>query len=149
MSIFDKHKDGRARSSFFPVDVKREEALVAQFDEAVARQDWHSAWRYYREIGYQQDTGRHVTDNPDVILPLACYLSEENHPDDALSLLNGFAARYPAHPDVVKNYLLAVNIMRRDFGDHAGARELLERLAQTYPEHPDYPLIQQAQERST
>ena len=143
MSIFDKHKNGRP-----PVIPAAETPAAtpaghsALLAEAVARGDWHNVWRYYRQ------SGQELPGNGDAVLPLAQYLAGENRPDDALSLLQGFAGRYPEHPDVVKNYLLAVHIMRRDFGDAEGARELLGRLAERYANHPDHPLIVQQQENA-
>lgn len=135
MSIFAKHKNGRPPQALATAAAPPDPELAARFAEAVARADWYNAWRFYREGGETLLGDGHA------VHPLAQYLADENRPDDALSLLNGFAARYPAHPDVVKNYLLAADIMRRDFGDAHGARELLENLAARYAEHPDYPLI--------
>lgn len=135
MSIFDRHKDGRAPERI-PAEQTPDAALTARLEDAVARQDWHNAWRYHRE------SGQALPGNGDAVLPLARYLESENRPDDALALLNGFAARHPAHPDIIKNYLLAAHIMRVHFGDRAGAKTLLERLAQNYPDHPDFPLIE-------
>lgn len=134
MSIFDQHKNGRPPQGLETPAPAHDAESAARLQEAVKREDWYEVHRLWQAGGKPQLPG-------DAVHPLASYLIAENRPDDALLLLNGFASRHPEHPDVVKNYLLAVNIMRRDFGDHAGARELLERLAQTYPAHPDYPLI--------
>ena len=138
MSIFDRHKDGKAPPQTPPHTPAAPDAgLQQRFDDAVAREDFYNAWRLYREGGAA------LLGKGDAVLPLARYLAGENRPDDALALLNGFAGRYPGHADVVKNYLLAVAVMRRDFADYDGARTLLIRLAETYRDHPDYVLIEQ------
>ena len=141
MSIFDRHKNGHAPAVAKAepvVETAPDASLQARFADALARNDGYNAWRLYGQ------GGQALLGNGDAVLPLARYLSAENRPDDALALLNGFAGRYPGHRDIVHNYLLAAHIMRRDFGDHDGAHTLLTRLAESYRDHADYALIEQA-----
>lgn len=136
MSIFSKHKNGVPPTRQTDAPREADGGQDKRFADALAREDWYSAYRFYREN--RQVLAGHA----DAVYPLARYLVAENHPDEALALLQGFASRHPHHADVVKNYVLAAEVMRRDFADHEGARALLQRLAASYAEHPDYPLIE-------
>ncbi|MDO5091416.1 MAG: hypothetical protein Q4D61_07695 [Cardiobacteriaceae bacterium] len=136
MSIFDPHKNGRAPFPPEPAAPAAVDAeIAARFADAVEREDWYNAWRFYRE------GGEALLGSGNAVRPLAEYLERENRPDDALNLLQGFASRHPDHPDLVRNYLLAADIMRRHLGDADGARQLLENLAARTTAHPDHPLI--------
>ena len=134
MSIFNKHKNGYPPQALETAAPAHDSESAARLREAAQREDWYEVHRLYR-VGSKENLPA------DAVYPLARYLADENHPDEALELLQGFASRYPGHPDVVKSYVLAAHIMRRDFSDAAGARLLLENLAARYAEHPDYPLI--------
>lgn len=134
MSIFDPHKNGRLPQALEAATPAHDPDHAARLQEAAHREDWYEVHRLYREGGKENLPAA-------AVYPLARYLADENRPDEALELLQGFASRHPDHPDVVKGYVLAAHIMRRDFGDSEGARLLLENLAARYAEHPDYPLI--------
>jgi len=54
----------------------------------------------------------------------------------ALKLLSGFHKRYPKHPDIPRNYLLAAKLLAERMGKDAQARALLDQLAASYPQHP-------------
>lgn len=134
MSIFDQHKNDRPPQGLETPAPAHDAESAARLQEAAKREDWYEVHRLYR-------AGDKENLPADALYPLARYLADENRPDEALELLQGFASRYPEHPDVVKSYVLAAHIMRRDFSDAAGAQLLLENLAARYAEHPDYPLI--------
>ena len=124
MSVFDQHKNGVA-PQFADIEAQGEQMRAARQRIAKALADLDGDWIY----------------------PLAHYAAEERQSDEALRLLNGFSHRHAQHDDVVKNYVLAAEIMQRDFGQDADALQLLQRLAQQYAEHKDVALIQQLQSR--
>ncbi|SUO95520.1 hypothetical protein [Suttonella ornithocola] len=149
MSVFDKHKKGSApeNQSFeysaeiagasvlaHPNDGKREVMATA-----MANQNYARAFQLYSHGA--------VIDNPDWIYPLASYAAHERQSDTALSLLNGFSTQYPEHADVVKNYVLAAEIMHQHFGQTKDALALLAQLSARYQSHPDLSLITQLRQQ--
>ncbi len=60
----------------------------------------------------------------------------------ALLLTSGFAKRFPNHPDIPVNYLLAAKILTDRLGEDEKALAILRSLKKKYPEHPLQPEIQ-------
>ena len=54
----------------------------------------------------------------------------------ALSLLDGFHVRFPAHADVMRNLLLAAKLLAERMNDEARARALLQHVRREFPDHP-------------
>jgi len=54
----------------------------------------------------------------------------------ALSLLDGFHVRFPAHADVVRNLLLAAKLLAERMNDDARARALLQHVKREFADHP-------------
>lgn len=147
MSVFDQHKNGVA-PQFADIEAQGAQMRAARQRIAEALADLTVA-RAFDEYQRASRAGQiEVADlDGDWIYPLAHYAAEERQSDEALRLLNGFSHRHAQHDDVVKNYVLAAEIMQRDFGQDADALQLLQRLAQQYAEHKDVALIQQLQSR--
>lgn len=141
MSVFDKHKKGFAPSlTSIEIEGANMRAARERISSAFAELSVASAFDEYRKAlraGHLE-----VADlDGDWIYPLAHYAAQERQPDDALRLLNGFSSHYAQHDDVVKNYVLAAEIMHRDFAQTEDALQLLQRLATQYVGHKDYALI--------
>lgn len=141
MSVFDKHKKGVApQSSNIEIEGANMRAARERIANALADLSMAKAFDEYRRAlraGHIE-----VADlDGDWIYPLAHYAAQERQSDDALRLLNGFSSHYAQHDDVVKNYVLAAEIMHRDFGQTEDALQLLQRLATQYSDHQDYALI--------
>lgn len=121
MSVFDQHKSSAKSASL-------------TLKTAVAAQDFATALRIY-----QKNPSSELS--PDWIYPLAKQAVEENQATLALELVHGFAQRYPQHADVVKNYLLVVDILENAFSEHEKAAALLAQLCEHYSDHADFALI--------
>lgn len=140
MSVFDRHKDGIAIKQ--ESDGTERERWQSHFAQAVAQEDWYHAYRLYRQMPADGDNSWLAAD---AVYPLARYAADERKGDDALAIVEGFSRRYPTHDDVVKNYVVAAQVMAQQFGEKAQAQALLTQLATHYQEHQDISLITQAQ----
>ena len=132
MSVFDRHK-----SASFSADAVTAETAVHSVEPATDA-DVAAALLRYRQAERQ---GKAAPVAPQWVYPLARRAEAEGFPETALALVEGFSSRYPAHPDVVKNYLLAAIILAEHFGEKDTAGRLLRHLAERYREHPDKSLI--------
>ena len=132
MSVFDRHK-----SSSLPAPAVTTET-VPDLAQLIACEEWAAALACYRQTRQQDEA---VSLAPAWVYPLARQAQAEGLRETALALVEGFSKRYPAHPDVVKNYLLAAAILAERFGEKGKAEALLRRLAERYREHPDRVLI--------
>lgn len=140
MSVFDKHKNGFAPQVDMEQEGAKMRAARARIEAALADLSVAYAFDEYRRAA--RVGAIEVADlDADWIYPLAHYAAQERQSDEALQLLNGFSHRYAHHDDVVKNYVLAAEIMQRDFGQKADALALLEQLAAQYQGHKDVALI--------
>ncbi|MEP7044663.1 MAG: hypothetical protein ABI843_16470 [Dokdonella sp.] len=77
----------------------------------------------------------------DQVTRLAVTAADASSTDLALQLVSGFHKRYPKHPDIAHNYLLAAKLLAERKGKDNEARALLDQLARAYPEHPLAPDI--------
>lgn len=126
-----------------------DEALLAQYDQTlhqVAAVD--EIRRCYYEL-----VKNHITFNPqvavtlfqftqkhypesrapaDVIYPMARYLQSQDEARQALEMVNGFAKKFPGHPDIAKNYLIAAEIFALNFNRKEDALKIIQGL-QNYP----------------
>ncbi|WP_018974056.1 hypothetical protein [Rudaea cellulosilytica] len=84
----------------------------------------------------QQCNADFVLDEPADITRLAAAAANTAQTQVALSLLDGFHLRFPAHADVVRNLLLAAKLLAERMNDDAGARALLQHVAREFPDHP-------------
>jgi len=66
---------------------------------------------------------------------LATQLNARGQSKLALALLNNFHAAFPNHADVVRNYLLAAQIMSEKLNQDDNAKKLLSYLVEKYPDH--------------
>lgn len=132
MSVFDRHK-----SSALAAKTVTTQTTVDSLEPATDA-DVPAALLRYRKA---QEQGEAVRVSPRWVYPLARQAETEGFPETALALVEGFSSRYPAHPDVVRNYLLAATILADHFGEKEKAIELLRHLAKQYRDHPDQSLI--------
>ncbi len=81
---------------------------VPDLAQLIAREEWAAALARYLQTKQQ---GEVVPLAPAWVYPLARQAQMEGLRETTLALVEGFSKRYPAHPDVVKNYLLVAAIL--------------------------------------
>jgi len=79
--------------------------------------------------------------NADLIYPLARQLVSTGKGQHALDIINGYAQRFPQHPDIPRLYLLAAKILCETLKKDNRAKGLLVNLLKTYPKHELAPEI--------
>lgn len=132
MSVFDRHK------SCAPAAKTAKMESTVDLIEPTTNADVTAALLRYRKA---QEQGEAVRVSPQWVYPLARQAQTEGFPETALALVEGFSNHYPAHPDVVKNYLLVACILSDHFEEKEKAEALLRHLARHYHDHPDKSLI--------
>lgn len=120
MSIFDKHKPQTHTAS-----------RIKELATHLKQQAYELALLNYQEHGDKSQI------EAEHFLPLAKLAEARGEAQTALSLIEGFSQQHPNHPDTLALYLLAANIMHRNFGQTQDALALLNRLAQQFPDSPE------------
>ncbi|WP_347261837.1 hypothetical protein [Rudaea sp.] len=84
----------------------------------------------------QQGDPGFALDEPADITRLAAAAANAGQTQVALPLLGGFHKRFPGHPDVVRNYLLAAKLLAERMNKVTPARALLQQVKRESPDHP-------------
>ncbi|MCP3870120.1 MAG: hypothetical protein GY703_18905 [Gammaproteobacteria bacterium] len=79
--------------------------------------------------------------NPKYIGTLAEHAELKGRHSLAIQLTNGFAKRFPSHPDIPRNYFLVAKILTDHMGEDKKALGILRSLLKKYPDHPLQPEI--------
>lgn len=86
---------------------------------------------------------RFTLKDSEVIKTLAQNAKFLGHPRLVVNLLNGFAKRFPDRQDIPELYLLVAKTLSEELKQDTTAKQVLENLMRTYPDHPSMPEIKQ------
>ena len=81
--------------------------------------------------------------DPEVISTLAQNAKFLGQPKLIVSLLNGFAKRFPDRNDIPALYLLVAKTLSEEMKQDSTAKQVLDSLIRSYPDHPSMPEIKQ------
>ena len=84
-----------------------------------------------------------VLNDPEVISTMAKNAKLLGHAKLVINLLNGFAKQFPKRHDIPDLYLLVAKTLSEELNKDATAKQVLENLIRTYPDHPSMPEIKQ------